>query len=85
MMARAVVVAAWLQPCVWPPVLAVAVRADLAEAGGVLLIAGLSSLGAGLLSGVCANIGRSAVGWYAPIAIGVATWLGVWTVTGGLA
>ena len=84
-MARAVVVAAWLQPCVWPAVLVVAIRADLAQAGWVLLTVGISALGAGLLSGVCSNIGRSGVAWYAPMAVCAATLIGMWTMTGGMA
>ena len=83
-MARAVVVAAWLQPCVWPAVLVVAIRADWAQAGGVLLTAGVSAVGAGVLAALCTNIGRSGVGWYAPIAVCAATLIGVWTMTGGM-
>lgn len=65
---RAFVLCAWLQACVWPAAIAVAVRHELADAGRVLLV-GLAAVGgATLLAVTCGRLRERAVFAYGPAA-----------------
>ncbi len=82
--AMALVVGAWLQPCLWPAVLSVAVRSGMSAAALVLCWGALGLVVAAAASSVCARWGTRSLPMYAALGACLTTWLGHVAMGGGV-
>ena len=82
--ATVVVLASWLQPCLWPAVFSVGVRSGFTVAVSVVCWGSVSLLLTASVSAVCARWGTK--GWpiYAALGASLTTWLGHVAMGGGM-